>query len=72
MMQYCDVRRDEGGDEAETRRRRGRLGDYQGREQVSRRRGRDRGSCLGPGAGTGRRNRDRSESSIGGRDEERD
>jgi len=54
------MRRDEGGDEAETMRRGGRRGDDQNRILVYGRRGRTRGSCLGLGGGVRRRGRARS------------
>ena len=66
------MRRDEGGDEAETMRRWERRGDDQNRILVYGRRCRIRGSCLGLGAGSGQRNRARSRASRGGRDKERD
>ena len=66
------MRRDEGGDEAETRRLGGRRGDDQNRILVCGRRGRIRGSCLGPVAGAWQRNRARSGASGEGRDEGRD
>ena len=66
------MRRDEGGDEAETMRR----GDDQNRILVYGRRGRIRGSCLGLGggawAGSGQRNRARGRASRGVRDKEKE
>ena len=66
------MRRDEGGDEAETMRRWERRGDDQNRILVYGRRGRIRGSCLGLGggawAGSGQRNR----ASRGVRDKEKE
>ena len=70
------MRRDVGGDEAETMRLGGRRGDDQNRILVYGRRGRIRESCLGLGGGAWRRDRARSgardRANRGGRDEKGD